>query len=73
MSKKNYMITVTGYARVLVLSAESEEKAIEYAHTAMSTGDFQIEKLQIDRVVSDEDFDVENARVEADMVAEDYT
>lgn len=67
--KKHYEVLITGWSTVLVVSAENEEKALEYACNECSFGDFQMEEAKIERVVNDDELD--NARRDADCVAED--
>lgn len=67
--KKNYEVLITAYALVLVIGAEDEEKAFEYASDACSMGDLEFDSSQIEREVPDALLD--NARKTADVVAED--
>ena len=67
--KKNYKVLVTGFATVLVISAENESKAVEYALSEMSMGDFEMEEAKVQCEVPKED--LANARRHADCVAED--
>lgn len=67
--KKNYTVQIIGWSTVLVIGAESEDKALEYATNECSFGDFQMDEAKIERVVKDDE--VENARRHADCVAED--
>lgn len=67
--KKHYEVTITASARVLVISAESEEKALEYALDACSEGDMEIEEARVHRVVPEEQ--LQQARRHANAIAED--
>lgn len=67
--KKNYTVQIIGWSTVLVVGAESEEKALEYACNECSFGDFQMDEAKIESVVDDDG--LENARRNADRVAED--
>jgi len=72
MSKKNnkhYEVNITAFARVLVISAESEEKALEYACDRCSMGDLEMDEASIHRVVPDKELD--SARRHADIISED--
>lgn len=69
IEKKHYEVLITGWSTVLVVSAESEEKALEYATNECSFGDFQMDEAKIKRVVDEDELD--NARRNADCVAED--
>lgn len=52
-----------------MIGAESEGKALEYATNECSFGDFQMDEAKIESVVKDDN--LENARRNADCVAED--
>lgn len=69
IKKKHYNVLITGWSTVLVIDAESPEKALEYATNECSFGDFQMDEAKIDEVVDDDS--LENARRNADCVAED--
>ena len=66
--KKHYMVTITAYAHVLVVSAESEEKALEYATEACRFGDLQMEEASISKTV--ENAELDSYRRDADVVAD---
>lgn len=67
--KKNYMVRISAVAHVLVISAESEEKAFEYAHDVINCGDFEMYESEIDEEVAEHR--LEMARRHANCVAED--
>lgn len=69
IDNKHYEVLITGFSTVLVVAAESEEKALEYATNECSFGDFQMDEARIERVVDEDSLD--NARRNADCVAED--
>jgi len=66
---KNYLVQIIAYATVLVVDAESEEKAMEYATDACSMGDLQLDSARVDQEITDDR--LENARKHADIVAEE--
>lgn len=67
--KKNYEVLLTAYATVVVLEAESEEKAIEYAMDAVTRGDFEIDEMKVERELKTER-ELESAKRHAECVAE---
>lgn len=68
-SKKNYSVSISAFATVLVVGAESEDKALEYARDIVSMGDLQLDSAEVKCVVSDEE--LERHRRHADAVAEE--
>ena len=66
---KNYEVRIIAFATVLVIAAENEEKALEYATDECSFGDLQMDEARIERVVGDNE--LENAKRHADCIAED--
>ncbi len=64
---KNYQVKIIAYAIVLVVKAESEEKAILYATEEVSAGDFEIDETTIECEVPDDR--LENAKRHAHTVA----
>ncbi len=72
MSKKlkNYEVTVSAFATVLVIAAENEEKALEYATGRVSFGDLQMDEAEVKREIKTAD-ELEACRRHADVVAED--
>jgi hypothetical protein len=68
-AKKNYEILITGFATVLVVAAESEEKAMEYAINDCRFGNFQMDEASVKRIVPLGE--LEAARRNADLVSED--
>lgn len=66
---KTYEVLITAYATVLVIDAENEEKAMEYATDACSMGDLQLDSAKVEREVPADR--IENARKHADVVAEE--
>jgi hypothetical protein len=69
MPKKNYEVLVTAYATVLVIGAESEKQALEYATEDVCYGDFQMDEAEVEREVSAQN--LEASRKHADAVFED--
>ena len=69
MKTKNYSVKVIGVASVLVINAENEAKAIEYATGELSKGDFELVEMTIDRVV--ENSQLASERRTANCIAED--
>lgn len=69
MKKKNYNVIVKAYATVLVIGAESEEKALEYASDTLRMGDMQLDEAEIKNEVKN--CNLESARRFADVVSED--
>ena len=69
MKTKNYSVKVIGVASVLVINAENEAKAIEYATGELSKGDFEVVEMTIDRVV--EKSQLASERRTANCIAED--
>ena len=66
---KNYEVSVTAFATVLVLEAENEEKALEYATEAVDFGDFQLDAAEVKREIKTAD-ELKVCRRHADSVAE---
>lgn len=64
---KNYEILITAFCTVVVLDAESEEKAMEYARDYISEGDFQVDEVSVKRDIPDKD--LESAKKHADAIA----
>lgn len=67
---KNYEVSVTAFATVLVIAAESEEKALEYATDRVSFGDLQMDEAEVKREIKTDE-ELESCRRHADVVAED--
>lgn len=67
---KNYEVSVTAFATVLVIAAESEEKALEYATDRVSFGDLQMDEANVTREIKTAE-ELESCRRHADVVAED--
>ena len=67
---KNYEISVTAFCTVLVIAAENDEKALEYATDRVDFGDLKMDTAEVMReIVTDED--LESCRRHADVVADD--
>ncbi len=66
--KRNYEILVTASATILVIGAESPQKAFEYAQDELSTGCFRVESMHMGRTIPNDEIDV--AIDSADAVAE---
>lgn len=65
---KSYEVLLTAYATVVVVDAESEEKALEYAEQEVSRGDFEIEAFTIERELTTPQ-QIEQAKRHANAVA----
>lgn len=65
--KKNYEVLITAYCTVVVIDAESTEKAMEYARDYISNGDFQVEEIKVKREIPDKD--LEDTKRHADAIA----
>jgi hypothetical protein len=68
MSKKNYLVKMEVICDVLVIGAESEEKAYEYAIAQVTVGDCVINGAEIEEVPDDQ---VASERRHANAVSED--
>ena len=68
---KNYSVLITAYCSVVVIEAESEEKAFEYARDAVSTGDFEIDEMKIEDELPKDGPKLESAKRHADAIAEE--
>lgn len=64
---KNYLVLIKVYATVLVLKAESEDKALEYATDDAFLGDCQLDEAKIEKEVPEEQ--IENAKKHADSIS----
>lgn len=67
---KNYEVSVTALATVLVINAENEEKALEYATDRVSFGDLLMDEAEVKREIKTAE-ELERSRRHADVVAED--
>lgn len=67
---KNYEVSITAFATVLVLKAESEEKALEYATECMNFGDFQMDEAEVKRELKTAQ-ELDSCRRHADAVSKD--
>lgn len=67
--KQNYSVLITAYATVLVIEAEDEDEAMEFAHQVCDFGDFKHDESKVEGVVLDKD--LETAKRHADVVSED--
>lgn len=65
---KNYLIKITAYATVVVVGAESEDKAMQYAIDEISKGDFETDEISVDRELRPGQ-ETENAKRHAQAVA----
>jgi len=65
---KNYEVLVTAFATVLVLEAESEEKAMEYATDELRMGDLQLDEASVKCEIKTAE-DLDRARRHADAIA----
>lgn len=59
MSKnvKNYEVSVTAFARVLVIAAESPEEALDFATEELRFGDLEMDEASIRREVTEEELE----------------
>lgn len=69
MNKKHYKVLITGWSTVLVISAESEEEALEFATDSCNFGDFEMDEARIEQVVDEDEID--DVRSDVNCVAED--
>ena len=67
---KNYEVSVSAFATVLVIAAENEEQAIEYATDRVHFGDLQMDEAEVKREIKTAE-ELECSRRHADIVAED--
>ena len=67
---KNYEVSVTAFATVLVVSAESEEKALEYATDRVNFGDLKMDEAVVKLEIKTAE-ELESFRRHADVVVED--
>ncbi len=65
---KNYEVSITSFVNVLVIEAENEEKALEYAVDKVNFGDTQIYESEVRRIVPNDELD--SCRRHADVIAE---
>lgn len=68
--KKNYEISVTAFATVLVIGAESPEMAMEYATGRLRLGDMHMDEASVKREIKTA-AELEASRRFADAVADD--
>lgn len=68
--KKNYLINVTAYARVLVINAKSGEEATEIAFNEIVSGEMELDEASVVRVVPDEDIVSEKRHAESVITAD---
>lgn len=65
---RSYEVLLKAYAIVVVVDAESEDAALEYAEQEVSRGDFEIEEFTIERELTTPK-QVEQAKRHANAVA----
>lgn len=66
---KNYEVMITAYAVVVVLEAENEEQACEYAQESINKGEFEVESVAVERELKTKR-QVESAKRHAQAIAE---
>lgn len=66
---KNYEVTVSAFATVLVIAAENEEKALEYATDCVCLGDLEMVEAEVKREIKTAE-ELERSRRHAEVVAE---
>ena len=67
---KDYEVSVTAFASVLVVKAEDESKALKYATETLRFGDLQMDEAHVVRELKTKE-EVESCRRNADAVAEE--
>lgn len=67
--KNNYNVNVTAFASVLVIGAESEEQATEYALNRLGLGDMHMDEASVRIVKTDEELAA--CRRHADAISEE--
>lgn len=65
---KSYEVLLKAYAVVVVINAEDEEKALEYAEQEVSRGDFEIDDFTIERELKTTQ-EIERAKSHAHAIA----
>lgn len=68
MDKKNYLVKLEVYCNVLVVGAESEEQAFDYARGEVSLGDCELNGAESEEVA---DSELESERRHAQAVSEE--
>jgi hypothetical protein len=66
--KKNYIISIAAHQSVLVIDAESEKQAFDYARDVCSFGDLEMHEMRVEETVAKAD--LEQARKFYRIVAE---
>lgn len=69
-AKKNYEVKVTAYATVLVIAAEDEDKALEYAEDQLNFGNLQMDEMSVVKEVTSKE-ELDSLRRHADAIAEE--
>lgn len=67
---KNYEVSVSAFARVVVIAAKDEEDALYRATERVHFGDFQMDEAKIHRVITDAE-DLARTRRYADAIDEE--
>ena len=68
-NKRNYAVLVKGYSTVVVVGAKDEGEALEFARGEITSGDFEIEEMKVERVIKPED--LERSKRLANAVSEE--
>ena len=63
-------LQVKGYSTVVVVGAENKEQALEFARDEITSGDFEIEEMKVEREIKPED--LERSKQLANAVSEEY-
>jgi len=66
---KNYSVSITAFATVVVVQAHNKNEAIELASDQMDRGDFQFDGFEVKEIESEEDLVRE--RRHADFIVEE--
>ena len=66
---KSYLVKMAGYCTVVVVDAESQEKACEYARDQVSHGDFEIDETEVECELKTPE-EIERAKRHATAIAE---
>lgn len=69
-TKRNYEVLVRGYATVVVVGAKDEDQALELARDEITSGDFEIDEMKVEREIRPED--LERSKQFANAVSEEY-
>ena len=68
-TKRNYEVLVRGCATVVVVGAKDEDQALELARDEITSGDFEIDEMKVEREIRPED--LERSKRFANAVSEE--